>query len=252
MTHRHLSLVAVHLCSIVTHWASPTRINGRVWPLLSERSEALWGRASRPMHSATPSEQADVWSARHTSCQRVIERRTPTDTTISTTQCATPISGWPADASKGFSVSIGSIVRRDIGIGYACGDRLGVPLNGCAYHLVPVKNFDKTRIVKVSVHPCGQHCLALDADGVIYSWGTQTHSRLGNSWFYHSRVGPRIVALKPATDSTPRKSFRVVDICAGYASSAAITASVYATLIFKPSLKGYTESGRRVVSSGRL
>ncbi|VDD75186.1 unnamed protein product [Mesocestoides corti] len=109
--------------------------------------------------------------------------------------------------------------------GYAYNDRLGVPMNGCAYHLVPVKKLDKTRIVKVSVHPCGQHCLALDADGVVYSWGTQTHGRLGNSGFYHSRVGPRIVALKPSTDSIPRKSFRVVDICAGYASSAAITAS---------------------------
>lgn len=113
--------------------------------------------------------------------------------------------------------------------GYACNDRLGVNIDNFAYQLVPVLGLDEVHIVKVAVHSCGQHCLALDTDGNVYSWGTQTHGRLGHGGVVYTK-GPRCIeTLKPNShtfSSADSKPLRVSDVFAGYAHSAIITDSV--------------------------
>ncbi|KAL7061915.1 hypothetical protein AAHC03_01560 [Spirometra sp. Aus1] len=107
--------------------------------------------------------------------------------------------------------------------GYAHNDRLGVAVEPCAFLPVRLASLSSVRIVKLAVHPLGQHCLALDTEGNVYSWGTQTHGRLGHGSVIVLK-GPRVIeSLSARPHTADSKSFRIVDIFAGYAHSAAIT-----------------------------
>ncbi len=103
-------------------------------------------------------------------------------------------------------------------------------MDAFAFQLVQLPALQSRHIVKLAVHACGQHCLALDDHGVVYSWGSATHGRLGYaSTMSRQQGGPQPIEELDTIEG------RIVDVFAGYAHSAAITeeVSVTCTLLIK-------------------
>lgn len=100
--------------------------------------------------------------------------------------------------------------------GYGAGGRLGI--GGTDTVLTPtlIDTLQTVFIKKVAVNSGGKHCLALSADGEVYSWGEGEDGQLGH--------GNKSMCDRPCVIEALHGK-NVVDIACGGAHSAAITAS---------------------------
>ncbi|XP_060526978.1 E3 ubiquitin-protein ligase HERC2 [Cylas formicarius] len=100
--------------------------------------------------------------------------------------------------------------------GYGAGGRLGI--GGCDSVLVPtlLESIQHVFVKKIAINSGGKHCLALSADGDVYSWGEGEDGKLGH--------GNRLSCEKPKLIEA-LQGYEVVDVTCGGAHSAAVTAS---------------------------
>lgn len=99
--------------------------------------------------------------------------------------------------------------------GYGASGRLGIGSSDCVSIPTTLESIQHVFIKKVSVNAGGKHCLALSADGDVYSWGEGEDGKLGH--------GNRQTCDKPRIIESLRGK-EVTDIAAGGAHSAAISA----------------------------
>ncbi|XP_074649618.1 E3 ubiquitin-protein ligase HERC2-like [Tubulanus polymorphus] len=100
--------------------------------------------------------------------------------------------------------------------GYGAGGRLGIGGTDSVSTPTLLESIQHVFIKKVAVNSGGKHCLALSAEGEVYSWGEAEDGKLGH--------GSRSPCDRPRVIDTLRGK-DVMDIAAGGAHSAAITAS---------------------------
>uniref|UniRef100_A0A0A9VNP3 HECT-type E3 ubiquitin transferase n=2 Tax=Lygus hesperus TaxID=30085 RepID=A0A0A9VNP3_LYGHE len=100
--------------------------------------------------------------------------------------------------------------------GYGAGGRLGI--GGTETVLTPtlIDTLQTVFVKKVAVNSGGKHCLALSAEGDVYSWGEGEDGQLGH--------GNKSMCDRPCIIEALRGK-NVVDIACGGAHSAAITAN---------------------------
>ncbi|XP_014251481.1 E3 ubiquitin-protein ligase HERC2 isoform X1 [Cimex lectularius] len=100
--------------------------------------------------------------------------------------------------------------------GYGAGGRLGIGGTDTVLSPTLVDTLQTVFIKKVAVNSGGKHCLALSADGDVYSWGEGEDGQLGH--------GNKMNCDRPfAIEALHGKN--IVDIACGGAHSAAITAN---------------------------
>nr|XP_022328228.1 E3 ubiquitin-protein ligase HERC2-like isoform X2 [Crassostrea virginica] len=100
--------------------------------------------------------------------------------------------------------------------GYGAGGRLGVGGTESVSHPTQLESIQHVFIKKLAVNSGGKHCLALSAEGEVYSWGEGEDGKLGH--------GNRSPCDRPRVIDSLRGK-EVVDIAAGGAHSACITAN---------------------------
>ncbi|XP_031621811.1 probable E3 ubiquitin-protein ligase HERC2 [Contarinia nasturtii] len=100
--------------------------------------------------------------------------------------------------------------------GYGAGGRLGIGGTDSMTSPTLVESLQHVFIKKVAVNSGGKHCLALTADGDVYSWGEGEEGKLGH--------GDRASYDKPKLIEA-LSGVSVVDIACGSAHSACITSS---------------------------
>lgn len=100
--------------------------------------------------------------------------------------------------------------------GYGAGGRLGIGGTESVSTPTLLESIQHVFIRKVAVNSGGKHCLALSAEGEVYSWGEAEDGKLGH--------GNRSPCDRPRVIESLR-GVEVVDIAAGGAHSACITAS---------------------------
>ncbi|XP_023713900.1 E3 ubiquitin-protein ligase HERC2 [Cryptotermes secundus] len=100
--------------------------------------------------------------------------------------------------------------------GYGAGGRLGI--GGTESVMVPtlLESIQHVFIKKVAVNSGGKHCLALSAEGEVYSWGEGDDGKLGH--------GNRSSCERPRVIEALRGK-EIIDIACGGAHSAAITSN---------------------------
>ena len=64
--------------------------------------------------------------------------------------------------------------------GYGAGGRLGIGSNESVPNPMLVESIRHVLIKKVAVNSGGKHCLALSAEGEVYSWGEGEDGKLGH------------------------------------------------------------------------
>nr|CAD7453257.1 unnamed protein product [Timema tahoe] len=99
--------------------------------------------------------------------------------------------------------------------GYGAGGRLGIGGTDSVMMPTLIESIQHICIKKVAVNSGGKHCLALTAEGEVYSWGEGDDGKLGHG-SRSSCERPRLVEML--------KGKEIVDIACGGAHSAAITA----------------------------
>ncbi|KAJ9582054.1 hypothetical protein L9F63_003637, partial [Diploptera punctata] len=101
--------------------------------------------------------------------------------------------------------------------GYGAGGRLGI--GGTDSVMVPtlLESIQHVFIKKVAVNSGGKHCLALSAEGEVYSWGEGDDGKLG-----HGNKRPQEALGRPRVIEALRGK-EIIDIACGGAHSAAIT-----------------------------
>nr|XP_057930109.1 E3 ubiquitin-protein ligase HERC2 isoform X3 [Doryrhamphus excisus] len=100
--------------------------------------------------------------------------------------------------------------------GYGAGGRLGIGGTESVSAPTLLESIQHVFIRKVAVNSGGKHCLALSSEGEVYSWGEAEDGKLGH--------GNRSPCDRPRVIESLR-GVEVVDIAAGGAHSACITAS---------------------------
>ncbi|XP_061744248.1 E3 ubiquitin-protein ligase HERC2 isoform X2 [Nerophis ophidion] len=100
--------------------------------------------------------------------------------------------------------------------GYGAGGRLGIGGTESVSAPTLLESIQHVFIRKVAVNSGGKHCLALSSEGEVYSWGEAEDGKLGH--------GNRSPCDRPRVIESLR-GLEVVDIAAGGAHSACITAS---------------------------
>ncbi|XP_016124312.1 E3 ubiquitin-protein ligase HERC2-like [Sinocyclocheilus grahami] len=100
--------------------------------------------------------------------------------------------------------------------GYGAGGRLGIGGTESVSTPTLLESIQHVFIRKVAVNSGGKHCLALSSEGELYSWGEAEDGKLGH--------GNRSPCDRPRVIESLR-GVEVVDIAAGGAHSACITAS---------------------------
>ncbi|XP_074492829.1 E3 ubiquitin-protein ligase HERC2 isoform X1 [Sebastes fasciatus] len=100
--------------------------------------------------------------------------------------------------------------------GYGAGGRLGIGGTESVSTPTLLESIQHVFIRKVAVNSGGKHCLALSSEGEVYSWGEAEDGKLGH--------GNRSPCDRPRVIESLR-GVEVVDIAAGGAHSACITAS---------------------------
>lgn len=100
--------------------------------------------------------------------------------------------------------------------GYGAGGRLGIGGTDSVSTPILVESLQHVFIKKVAVNSGGKHCLALTADGEVYSWGEGEDGKLGH--------GNRINYDRPKLIEA-LSGIGVVDIACGSAHSACITSA---------------------------
>ncbi|MEQ2259944.1 E3 ubiquitin-protein ligase herc2 [Xenotaenia resolanae] len=100
--------------------------------------------------------------------------------------------------------------------GYGAGGRLGIGGTESVSTPTLLESIQHVFIRKVAVNSGGKHCLALSSEGEVYSWGEAEDGKLGH--------GTRSPCDRPRVIESLR-GVEVVDIAAGGAHSACITAS---------------------------
>lgn len=100
--------------------------------------------------------------------------------------------------------------------GYGAGGRLGIGGMDSVSTPMMVEALQHTFIKKVAVNSGGKHCLALTAEGEVYSWGEGEDGKLGHGGWLNCDRPKLIEALA---------NIGVVDIACGSAHSACITAA---------------------------
>ncbi|KAJ8297784.1 hypothetical protein KUTeg_024315 [Tegillarca granosa] len=100
--------------------------------------------------------------------------------------------------------------------GYGAGGRLGIGGTESVANPTLLESIQHVLIKKVAVNSGGKHCLALSAEGEVYSWGEGEDGKLGH--------GNRSPCDRPRVIESLRGK-EVVDIAAGGAHSACITSS---------------------------
>ncbi|GLH06927.1 Probable E3 ubiquitin-protein ligase HERC2 [Gryllus bimaculatus] len=98
--------------------------------------------------------------------------------------------------------------------GYGAGGRLGVGGTDSVLSPTLLESIQHVFIKKVAVNSGGKHCLALSAEGEVYSWGEGDDGKLGH--------GNRSSCERPRVIEALRGK-EVIDIACGGAHSAAIT-----------------------------
>ncbi|KAK7097783.1 E3 ubiquitin-protein ligase HERC2-like isoform X3 [Littorina saxatilis] len=102
------------------------------------------------------------------------------------------------------------------GTGYGAGGRLGIGGTESVGTPTLLESIQHVFIKKVAVNSGGKHCLALSAEGEVYSWGEGEDGKLGH--------GNRSPCDRPRVIESLRGR-EVVDVAAGGAHSACITSS---------------------------
>ncbi|XP_012936715.1 E3 ubiquitin-protein ligase HERC2 [Aplysia californica] len=102
------------------------------------------------------------------------------------------------------------------GTGYGAGGRLGVGGTDSVATPTLLESIQHVFIKKLAVNSGGKHCLALSAEGEVYSWGEGEDGKLGH--------GNRSPCDRPRVIESLRGK-EVVDIAAGGAHSACITSN---------------------------
>ncbi|KAK6172413.1 hypothetical protein SNE40_016067 [Patella caerulea] len=102
------------------------------------------------------------------------------------------------------------------GTGYGAGGRLGIGGNDSISTPTLLESIQHVFIKKIAVNSGGKHCLALSAEGEVYSWGEGEDGKLGH--------GNRSPCDRPRVIESLRGK-EVIDIAAGGAHSACITAN---------------------------
>uniref|UniRef100_A0A4D5RD81 HECT-type E3 ubiquitin transferase n=3 Tax=Ixodes scapularis TaxID=6945 RepID=A0A4D5RD81_IXOSC len=100
--------------------------------------------------------------------------------------------------------------------GYGAGGRLGIGGTESVSCPTLLESLQHVFIKKVVVNSGGKHCLALSAEGEVYSWGEGDDGKLGHG-NKSSCERPRVIELLRGKE--------VVDVACGGAHSACITAS---------------------------
>ncbi|KAM4682548.1 E3 ubiquitin-protein ligase HERC2 isoform 7-T7 [Amazona ochrocephala] len=100
--------------------------------------------------------------------------------------------------------------------GYGAGGRLGIGGTESVSAPTLLESIQHVFIKKVAVNSGGKHCLALSSEGEVYSWGEAEDGKLGH--------GNRSPCDRPRVVESLR-GIEVVDIAAGGAHSACITAA---------------------------
>ncbi|XP_077559435.1 E3 ubiquitin-protein ligase HERC2 isoform X3 [Haemaphysalis longicornis] len=100
--------------------------------------------------------------------------------------------------------------------GYGAGGRLGIGGTDSVSCPTLLESLQHVFIKKVVVNSGGKHCLALSAEGEVYSWGEGDDGKLGHG-NKSSCERPRVIELLRGKE--------VVDVACGGAHSACITAS---------------------------
>ncbi|XP_021378315.1 E3 ubiquitin-protein ligase HERC2-like isoform X2 [Mizuhopecten yessoensis] len=100
--------------------------------------------------------------------------------------------------------------------GYGAGGRLGIGGTDSVSNPTLLESIQHVFIKKLAVNSGGKHCLALSAEGEVYSWGEGEDGKLGH--------GNRSPCDRPRVIESLRGK-EVVDIAAGGAHSACITSS---------------------------
>ncbi len=98
--------------------------------------------------------------------------------------------------------------------GFGAAGRLGIGGLSSVSSPVRVDGLDHVVVRKVAVNSGGKHCLALTADGEVYSWGEGEDGKLGH--------GNRLMCERPRIIEA-LKGKRCVNVAAGGSHSAAIT-----------------------------
>ncbi|KAL8607282.1 hypothetical protein ACOMHN_047613 [Nucella lapillus] len=102
------------------------------------------------------------------------------------------------------------------GTGYGAGGRLGIGGTESVATPTLLESIQHVFVKKVAVNSGGKHCLALSAEGEVYSWGEGEDGKLG-----HGNKSP---CDRPRVVESLRGR-EVVDVAAGGAHSACITAA---------------------------
>lgn len=100
--------------------------------------------------------------------------------------------------------------------GYGAGGRLGIGGTDSVSTTTLLESIQHVFIKKVAVNSGGKHCLALSAEGEVYSWGEGDDGKLGHG-NKSSCERPRVIEILRGKE--------VVDIACGGAHSACITAA---------------------------
>ncbi|XP_060089857.1 E3 ubiquitin-protein ligase HERC2 isoform X3 [Heteronotia binoei] len=100
--------------------------------------------------------------------------------------------------------------------GYGAGGRLGIGGTESVSTPTLLESIQHVFIKKVAVNSGGKHCLALSSEGEVYSWGEAEDGKLGH--------GNRSPCDRPRVIESLR-GIEIVDIAAGGAHSACITAA---------------------------
>ncbi|XP_077153037.1 E3 ubiquitin-protein ligase HERC2 isoform X1 [Ranitomeya variabilis] len=100
--------------------------------------------------------------------------------------------------------------------GYGAGGRLGIGGTESVSTPTLLESIQHVFVKKVAVNSGGKHCLALSSEGEVYSWGEAEDGKLGH--------GNRSPCDRPRVIESLRGT-EVIDIAAGGAHSACITAS---------------------------
>uniref|UniRef100_A0AAY4E4M2 E3 ubiquitin-protein ligase HERC2 n=1 Tax=Denticeps clupeoides TaxID=299321 RepID=A0AAY4E4M2_9TELE len=100
--------------------------------------------------------------------------------------------------------------------GYGAGGRLGIGGTESVSTPTLLESIQHVFIKKVAVNSGGKHCLALSSEGEVYSWGEAEDGKLGH--------GNRSPCDRPRVIESLR-GVEVVDVAAGGAHSACVTAS---------------------------
>ncbi|OXB80416.1 UNVERIFIED_CONTAM: hypothetical protein H355_003472 [Colinus virginianus] len=108
--------------------------------------------------------------------------------------------------------------------GYGAGGRLGIGGTESVSTPTLLESIQHVFIKKVAVNSGGKHCLALSSEGEVYSWGEAEDGKLGHG---NRRSVKKYFHFSPCDRPRVIESLRgieVVDIAAGGAHSACITA----------------------------